>query len=130
MTRQFLLLAAALALPSIMVSAAEKTPAPDKSAYSLFNRTPAAQLRELTTDRPDLTESPYTVDAGWWQIEMDIFNYTRDHDTSGGADVQASALAFGTINVKVGLTSSIDLQTVIETYTLVHTHDRISGTRA
>jgi hypothetical protein len=129
MIRHFTLLAAALALPSILVGAADNSPAADKSAYSFFNRTPEAQLRELTTDRPDRTESPYTVDAGWWQLEMDLIAYTRDHDKSGGADVQASALSFANINLKVGLTSSIDLQTVFETYTRVRVHDRISGAR-
>jgi hypothetical protein len=99
----------------------------DKSAYTLFNRTPEAQLRELSTDRPDLTESPYTVDAGWWQLEADIVAYTRDHEKSAGADVQASALSFANINLKVGLTNRIDLQTVIETYTHVKAHDRIAN---
>jgi hypothetical protein len=101
----------------------------DKSAYSLFNRTPEAQLRELTTDRPDLTESPYTVDAGWWQLEADIVAYTSDHDKSGGADVKASALSFANINLKVGLTNRIDLQTVLEPYTRVKAHDRITNIR-
>jgi len=31
----------------------------DKSDYTLFNPTPKAQMRELSTDRPDTTESPY-----------------------------------------------------------------------
>ena len=59
------LMAAGVALPLFCLAA----PTPDKSAYSFFNRTPETQLRELVTDRPDLTESPYTVDAGWWQLE-------------------------------------------------------------
>jgi hypothetical protein len=35
----------------------------DKSQFHLFNPTPKALMRELSTDRPDQTESPYTVDA-------------------------------------------------------------------
>jgi hypothetical protein len=125
-----LLLATAVALSSTIVAAAETTPVPDKSAYTIFNRTPESQLRELTTDRPDVTESPYTVDAGWWQLEMDIFAYTRDHDTSGGNNLQASALSFANINLKVGLTSNIDLQTVIEPYTRVRVRDQVTGASA
>jgi hypothetical protein len=34
----------------------------DKSQYSLFNPTPERLLRDMTTDRPDTTESPFTVD--------------------------------------------------------------------
>lgn len=114
-------LAALLGLPAL---------AAEKSGYTVFNRTPEAQLRSLTTDRPDLTESPYTLDAGWWQVEMDFFSYTRDRDRSGGRDVQVGSLALGTLNLKVGLTNRVDLQTVIETYTRVRAHDRIANVRA
>lgn len=103
--------------------------AADKSAYTLFNRAPESQLRELSTDRPDVTESPYTVDAGWGQLEMDLFAYTRDREKLAGADTKVSALALANINLKFGLTSHIDLQTVFEPYTVVRVHDRISGTR-
>jgi hypothetical protein len=120
------LVAAGLALPFFCLAAS----AADKSAYSLFNRTPDAQLRELSTDRPDLTESPYTVDAGWWQLESDLVAYTSDHDKSGGADVKASVLSIAAINLKVGLTSSIDLQTVFETHLGAKAHDVTSGARA
>jgi hypothetical protein len=35
-------------------------------------------MREMSTDRPDLTESAYTVDAGHFQVEMDVVRYTYD----------------------------------------------------
>ena len=52
------------------VGAGEDAPA-DKSVYHLFHPTPFALMRELNTDRPDKTESPFTVDAGHYQIELD-----------------------------------------------------------
>ena len=54
---------------------AEK-PLPDKSGYNLFNPTPSNMMRELTPDRPDKTESPYTVDAGHFQLEMSFVEFT------------------------------------------------------
>lgn len=120
-----LVVVASLALRTVLLA---EGGAADKSAYSLTNRTPASQLRELSTDRPDLTESPYTVDAGWWQVEMDLAAYTRDRDTANGADVKATALQFANLNVKVGLTSHIDLQTVFEPITRVKVDDRIART--
>ncbi len=119
------LLAAGLLLPLFCLAA----PAPDKSGYNFFNRTPESQLRELTTDRPDLTESPITVDAGWWQVESDLVTYTHDHDKSAGSDIKASALGLATINFKVGLTNNIDLQTVLEPWTRVKVDDRINSVR-
>ena len=35
----------------------------DKSQFNLFNPTPAALMRAMSTDRPDTTESAYTVDV-------------------------------------------------------------------
>lgn len=123
-------IAAVFTLPLAFVGAIETTPTPDKSAYTAFNRTPESQLRELTTDRPDLTECPYTVDAGWWQLEMDLVSNTRDHDKSGGNDLTGTATSFANINLKLGLTSKIDLQTVFSSYTRVKVRDNLTGTEA
>ena len=38
---------------------------------------PRDQLRDLTTDRPDTTESPFTIDPGHVQIETTLFGYAR-----------------------------------------------------
>ncbi|HEU5079969.1 MAG TPA: transporter [Opitutaceae bacterium] len=105
-------------------------PIADKSTYTIFNRTPEAQLRELSTDRPDITESPYTVDAGWFQIESDFLAYSRSHDTANGADVKASALSVAALNFKFGLTSNMDLQTVVEPYVRLKADDKKSGQHA
>ena len=121
-------IAVAAIATATLLSAAEVTTA-DKARYSLFHRTPEDMLRELSTDRPDLTESPYTVDAGWWQIESDLFSYTRNHDTENGNDVKTRGVSFGHINLKAGLTNRIDLQTVIETFSSLRTDDRVAGTR-
>src|SRR5688572_30011950 len=75
--------------------------AADKRSYSLFNPTPDHLLRDLSTDRPDKTESPYTVDAGRIQIETDLVAYT--HDRQDGITTRAfDVLPF---NLKIGLTS-------------------------
>ena len=65
-------------------------------------------LRALSTDRPDATESPYTVDAGHFQIETEIGNLTRD----GGE----SSYALGEVNLKYGLNALTDVQFVLPLY--------------
>ena len=62
-----------------------------KAQFTLLNPTPVDLMRDLSTDRPDQTESAYTVDAGHFQLEMDFLNYARDHDTADGADVRSRA---------------------------------------
>ena len=119
-----------LALFSVVAAQADAS-APeraDKSGYHLFNPTPRVLMRELNTDRPDKTESPYTVDAGHFQIEMDVFNYTYDRRNPDRSDVRAESLAIAPVNLKVGLCNRVDLQLVLETYSSVRIHDRDAGT--
>ena len=71
----------------------------------------ANELRELSTDRPDTTESPYTVDAGRFQFEMEVAAWTRDGDNRD--------LSLGQLNSKFGLDSSTDLQVVTPFFTQV-----------
>src|SRR3982751_4707969 len=49
-----------------------------KNIYNLFNRTPVNKMRGLNTDRPDKTESAYTLDAGHFQFETDLITYVND----------------------------------------------------
>ena len=99
----------------------------DKSRYSLFKPTPPHLLREMSTDRPDKTESAYTVDAGHFQIEMDLLNYAHDREHSGGATATVDAFAIAPINFKVGLCNQADLQVVVETWNYVQTKVSASG---
>ena len=57
-----------------LAAAAQETNSvpPDRNSYNLFCPVPEALLRELSPDRPDKTESPYTVDAGHFQLGMDF----------------------------------------------------------
>ncbi|HXG99697.1 MAG TPA: transporter [Sphingomicrobium sp.] len=117
----------------LAIAAAAASPAfaqvPDKSGYSLTNPTPREALRELSTDRPDKTESPYTVDAGHVQIELDFANYTREHDKSGGGNIRSETIGLVPFNLKVGLTNGTDLQLLVETYIRQTVTDRTTGRR-
>ncbi|HEY2951208.1 MAG TPA: transporter, partial [Verrucomicrobiae bacterium] len=102
--------------------------APDKGRYHLFNPTPRAFLREMITDRPDKTESPYTVDAGHFQFEADVLNYSYDRYNAARADTRVESVAIAPINFKLGLCNRADLQLVVQSYNAVRTHDRAAGT--
>lgn len=65
--------------------------------------------RALVADRPDITESPVTVEPGHVQLEVSLVDWTRDRRDDSLSAVQA--------NLKFGLTSSTDLQVVFESYT-------------
>ncbi len=62
----------------------------------------SAALRELSADRPDVTESPISVDAGHVQIESSLLEWTRD----GGSD----GVSLLPTNLKLGLSARSDVQ--------------------
>lgn len=76
--------------------------------WTLLNPTPRELMRPLSTDRPDTTESPYTVDAGHVQIEMSVIEYGRDD----GND----SYSYAPINLKIGILEHVDLQFLFEPY--------------
>jgi hypothetical protein len=115
-------------LSGIVAGSALAAELPDKSQYHLFNPTPREFMREMSTDRPDKTESPFTVDAGHFQIESDLVAYEHDHDTSAGANLRGDSWTFATLNLKAGLCNFSDLQIVLFPYSHVRTDDRIAGT--
>lgn len=55
----------------------------NKYSYSVFKPVPRDSLREMETDRPDVSESPKTVDAGHFQIEADLFRFQRQKKGTG-----------------------------------------------
>ena len=65
------------------IAPSEGASPPDKSNYTMLNPTPDAELRDFCTDRPPKANLPCTVDAGHFQYESDVFNWTRS--SSGGA---------------------------------------------
>jgi hypothetical protein len=118
------LLAVGSALPALaQAPAGLPAPAPQgvdtlrarKRVYTLLKPVPKALLRPLSTDRPDATESAYSVDAGHFQIETDLLRLGRSR-----LDEQTAAQELGLnhANLKMGLTHNVDLQVVVESYTI------------
>lgn len=94
----------------------EPTPAPDKSLFTLWHPTPPTLRRAYKTDRPSKTDSPYTIDAGVFQIETDAANLTLDRQNPEHADVEVRTVLIGQTNLKIGLTNYVDLQLIRQGY--------------
>ncbi len=77
--------------------------------YNLFHPTPRAAMREFATDRPDVTESAYTLDAGHFQVETDLFK-TERQSING---VKTTNNFYNVANIKLGITHTLDLQLVV-----------------
>jgi len=96
-----------------------KCPVANKSQYNLLNPTPRRLLREFTTDRPDKTENPFTVDAGHYQIEADLGTYTRDVNNRDGIDTRAFQIFIP--NLRVGVLNNVEFDIILGTYNNVRT---------
>jgi hypothetical protein len=79
--------------------------------------------RPMSTDRPDVTESPYTVPTGCWQVETSAVEYTRDRH-AGTSDV-----AVLPTNLKLGITRALDIEVIVSPYHRI-TFDGVKSARS
>jgi hypothetical protein len=71
---------------------------------------PACAERELTSDRPDVTESPFTIEPGRVQLESSLVEHLRDHDETSRRHEWSAA----TINLRIGLGGSSEVQLLVD----------------
>ncbi len=110
--RKTLTLLFSLSLIFDAVLAQEKTDSLPKKKYSIFKPVPKNEMRDMQTDRPDVTESAYTVDAGHFQFETDLFKTARFKDEF----LKSTLNYYNLINLKMGITNTTDLQLVVESF--------------
>lgn len=103
----------AFARPAPAASEAEPV---SGSGWNLFNPTPANLMREFQTDRPDRTESPYTIDAGHFAIESGLFEYTRNDLRPGDTSRPEQRIVVLNTAYKLGLFNNVDLQLFVESF--------------
>lgn len=126
--------AASIILPLLLSSPpawadSDSTPT-DKSQYSLFNPAPDDGMRGMDTDRPNITNTPHTIDAGHVQIETGLYDASHFHDRTHGGDVTTDALTLGHINARLGLTDRFEVNATIDAYNHVKSTDDIAGQTA
>ncbi len=111
-------------LPALTVYADQQAPL-NKAEYHLLHPTPVELMRQMSTDRPDKTESPYTVDAGHVQVEMSLLDYSYDHHNPDEPQTRMDTLSVTPTNFKIGLLNNADLQLVLNPY--IHEKTRDDG---
>ncbi len=98
------------------------------AASALLGATSAHAARPLTTDRPDATESPFTVEPGRVQLEISAAEYTRDKNNPARDRTRAETWSVAPLNVRIGLTASTELQLVYEPHIIERVKDRALAT--
>jgi hypothetical protein len=97
----------------------------DRARYNPFNPTPSDEMRDFGPDRPYVTDSPYTVDAGHWLLEVGLFEYTRDRYNNESS--RLDGFAFGDMNIRLGVTRYADLEFLFIAYSYILTTDKNTG---
>jgi len=95
-----------------------------RRGYTLFKPLPKALMREeMETDRPNVTETPHTVEAGHFQYEADLFKFQRERSE----DTRHHSWLANQANLKLGLLRNTALQLIIQTYGKEINHDIATG---
>jgi hypothetical protein len=82
--------------------------------HERFNEPDGVDLRRpYNTDRPSKTDSPFTIDAGVFQIESDVANWQLDYENGVRS---RTWIIPGNTNFKLGLTNWMDLQILPQLY--------------
>ena len=112
--KQFFLLL--FLLPAMSYAQAPQKPSPYDSAHFSWRKSvPRNRLRELQPDRPGITESPFTVDAGHAQVEMDAF---RLSNSGSGNNDKSREMHLAYTMLKLGLSRRTDLQLEVPLYSM------------
>jgi len=93
--------------------------AADKDPYTLFNPTPKDQMRDFNTDRPTKSNVPYTVPAGHFQYEGDLFIY--GYDNTSTPDTNITTWTVGNPTFKLGLLNNLDVEVNFSFYNSIRT---------
>ena len=119
------LLLATMGLVAVLMVATVDASADDKNQYTLFNPTPVDKMRAFSTDRPTKSNVPYTVDAGHFQYEGDIFIYS--HNNTSTPDTSFTSWVIGNPTFKLGLLNNVDFEVNFSAYNNIQTMTRSTG---
>ncbi|MEF9478761.1 transporter [Chryseobacterium sp. 1B4] len=77
----------------------------------------------METDRPDVTESTCTVDAGHLQLETDLVRLINEKSEK----TQTNTVLINQMNLKIGITGNTDIQMCYQSYGVQIKKDSESG---
>jgi hypothetical protein len=99
-------------LALLFIGAQAKVLAQGNQKYHLFNPVPRDKMRDMSTDRPDITESPYQRRCRSFSARNRFFK-TSSNKADGITSVENN---INLANLKLGVSKNIDLQLVVGSY--------------
>ena len=95
----------------------------DKRQFTLWNPTPSEHLREMNA----LYDSPWTVDAGRFQLETYAVGYAHNHRTARATDTTTELWSAGAFTLKAGLLDELDAEIAWTPYSWLRSRDNDTG---
>ncbi len=96
---------------------------------SIFFAAAAWAERPMSTDRPDATESPFTVEPGRYQIEASAVSFTRERHRPDHEPVRETEWNLAPVNLRMGVSPSAEVQLILDNYRNVEQVDLRTGAR-
>lgn len=122
--KQFFAWLCLCSLPALGRAQDVRKPSPYDSAHFSWRKpVPRHRLRELQPDRPGVTDTPFTVDAGHVQLEMDALRLVN----SGPDDDARREWQVGSSVVKLGLSRRTAVQVELPLYRIKKEQPRATG---
>lgn len=90
---------------------------------------PSISMRDFSSDRPDKTDGPRTIDAGHLQLEMDFATYTFSKQTTDGDTTRATQYAIAPVNLRLGILKNSEVDFIVSTYNIQENHDITADTK-
>jgi hypothetical protein len=81
----------------------------------------------MDTDRPNVTNTPHTIDAGHLQMETGVIDYAYYRNRLGGDSVREDDLGLGQFNFRLGVLNTLELNAVVDSYESVRAADETTG---
>lgn len=75
-----------------------------------------AQERPMTTDRPDKTESAFTLAPSVFQFETTIYAITKDESDSTGEKIENRLESIGDFQIRAGVSENSEIQLLMPAY--------------
>lgn len=113
-----------LTIVAMFFTVASKAQDTAKTNYSLFKPMPKVLMREeMETDRPNVTETPHTVEPGHFQYETDLFKHSRETTEES----KQRTWVYNKANLKFGLLKNTALQVIIGSYGKENSQELATG---
>ncbi len=97
---------------------------------TIFNPTPADKMRAMSTERPSKTDSAFSLDAGHFQIETNLFSTAHNNDCISGSCTETNQQIYGgATNLRIGLTDNVDVQIISDLLRHLVVKDKTTGAK-